>query len=81
MRNGLFCCQNRAHKGGGHPWDRRSWEAEVWLMRKWWILIRREVNVVCQTRWWREIWGWGWGGEVRTFELLQMGVEGNRNEL
>lgn len=65
--NGLFCWQNSDTKGSGHPWDRRSWEAEEWFLKKWWILIgREEADVVCQTRWWREMRGegrleLGWG--------------------
>jgi hypothetical protein len=67
FNNGLFCWQASATKGGGHPWDRRSWEAEEWFLKKWWILIGgEEADVVFQTRWWREMRGegkleLGWG--------------------
>ena len=57
LNNGLFCWQ-ASGKGSGHPWDRRSWEAEEWFLKKWWILIGgEEADVVYQTRWWREIRG------------------------
>jgi hypothetical protein len=60
LNNGLFCWQANATKGGGHPWDRRNWEAEEWFLKKWWILIGgEEADVVFQTRWWREMRGEG----------------------
>lgn len=44
--------------GSGAPWDLRSWEAQPWFMKKWWILIGgKEGEIYQQTRWWYEMRG------------------------
>lgn len=72
FNNGLFCWQVSREgrgKGSGHPWDKRSWEAEEWFLKKWWILIGGEsADVWLQTKWWRELRGEGrlvleWGAD------------------
>ena len=44
--------------GSGAPWDIRSWEAQDWFMKKWWVLIGgAEGEIFKQTQWWREMRG------------------------
>ena len=47
-------------RGGGVPWDMRSWEAKPWFLKKWWFLVGREDEDMWETsRWW-----WQMRGEV-----------------
>ena len=58
--DGLICCLGggSAAVGSGTPWDIRSWEAQDWFMKKWWIVIGgAEGEVYKQTLWWREMRG------------------------
>ncbi|KAL4788384.1 hypothetical protein BJX76DRAFT_353406 [Aspergillus varians] len=42
----------------GTPWDPRSWEAQVWFLKKYWNLLGGEDgDLVRQTEWWRAIRG------------------------
>ncbi|KAL4921512.1 hypothetical protein BDW62DRAFT_174813 [Aspergillus aurantiobrunneus] len=42
----------------GTPWDSRSWEAQVWFLKKYWSLLGGEDGeLVRQTDWWRGIRG------------------------
>ncbi|KIM94352.1 hypothetical protein OIDMADRAFT_149434 [Oidiodendron maius Zn] len=56
LKNGLFCWRASEKKGSGQPWDMRSWEAEPWFLRKWWMLMGGEdADIWSQTRWWRSM--------------------------
>ncbi|PWY93868.1 hypothetical protein BO94DRAFT_458570 [Aspergillus sclerotioniger CBS 115572] len=42
----------------GTPWDVRSWEAKVWFLKKYWMLLGGEDGeLVRQSEWWRSIRG------------------------
>lgn len=44
--------------GSGAPWDIRSWEAQPWFLKKWWLLLGgAEGGFFQQTRWWYEVRG------------------------
>ena len=44
--------------GSGVPWDIRSWEAQPWFLKKWWIVIGgAEGEIYKQTQWWRQMRG------------------------
>jgi hypothetical protein len=61
--DGLICWGSSlgggsAVMGSGAPWDIRSWEAQYWFIKKWWILIGgAEGEIYKQTQWWREMRG------------------------
>lgn len=58
MNSGLFCWRVGGTSGTGQPWDMRSWEAEPWFLKKWWILVGGESGDVWeQTHWWRAMRG------------------------
>jgi hypothetical protein len=38
--DGLICWGSMNGKGSGTPWDSRSWEAQGWFLRKWWMLTK-----------------------------------------
>lgn len=58
MNSGLFCWRVGGSGGSGQPWDMRSWEAEPWFLKKWWILVGGETGEVWeQTHWWRSMRG------------------------
>lgn len=44
--------------GSGAPWDLRSYEAQPWFLKKWWILVGGEEDKLYQqSRWWNELRG------------------------
>ena len=44
--------------GSGSPWDIRSWEAQPWFLKKWWILLGGAAGeIYTQTQWWYEMRG------------------------
>lgn len=44
--------------GSGAPWDIRSWEAQPWFLKKWWLLVGgTEGKLFQQSRWWHELRG------------------------
>ena len=54
LNDGLFNWRPAGKGSSGQPWDMRSWEAEPWFLRKWWILIGgQKAEVWDQTNWWR----------------------------
>ncbi|CZR67239.1 uncharacterized protein PAC_17138 [Phialocephala subalpina] len=61
--DGLICWGSSlgggsAVTGTGAPWDIRSWEAQPWFLKKWWILIGgKEGEIYKQTQWWSEMRG------------------------
>ncbi|KUJ23167.1 uncharacterized protein LY89DRAFT_727941 [Mollisia scopiformis] len=58
MNCGMFCWRTGGTGGSGQPWDMRSWEAEPWFLKKWWILVGGETGEVWeQTQWWRALRG------------------------
>jgi hypothetical protein len=63
QNDGLICWGSSlggrsAVTGSGAPWDIRSWEAQDWFMKKWWILIGgAEGEIYKQTQWWCEMRG------------------------
>jgi hypothetical protein len=45
-------------EGQGQPWDKRSWEAAPWFLRKWRVLFDGEEGEVWkQSLWWRRARG------------------------
>lgn len=63
LNNGLVCWGSvldgrNSAIGSGVPWDVRSWEAQPWFLKKWWIVIGgAEGEIYKQTQWWRQIRG------------------------
>jgi hypothetical protein len=63
LNNGLVCWGSvldgrNSTIGSGVPWDVRSWEAQPWFLKKWWIVIGgAEGEIYKQTQWWRQIRG------------------------
>jgi len=61
--DGLVCWgsthgENTPGVGSGAPWDMRSWEAQPWFLKKWWMLVGGpEGDMYKQSRWWCEIRG------------------------
>lgn len=44
--------------GSGAPWDLRSWEAQPWFLKKWWIVVGgTEGELFQQSKWWHEMRG------------------------
>ncbi|KAI9652645.1 MAG: hypothetical protein M1831_006631 [Alyxoria varia] len=45
---------NAITAGIGQPWDRRSWDAAPWFLRKYWMLLGGEESELWEnTSWWR----------------------------
>ncbi|KAE8453541.1 hypothetical protein EG329_010402 [Mollisiaceae sp. DMI_Dod_QoI] len=60
LNSGIRCWRVGGPRGSGQPWDMRSWEAEPWFLKKWWILVGGESGEVWeQTEWWRAMRGKG----------------------
>ncbi|TAQ86326.1 hypothetical protein B7494_g5340 [Chlorociboria aeruginascens] len=64
LENDGLICWGSTHNGtneatgSGAPWDVRSWEAQPWFLKKWWILIGgAEGEIYKQTQWWCELRG------------------------
>ena len=63
LNNGLVCWGSvldgkNSAMGSGAPWDVRSWEAQPWFLKKWWIVIGgAEGEIYKQTQWWRQMRG------------------------
>ena len=50
--------ESTGYASTGTPWDVRSWEAEIWFLKKYWTLLGGEDGeLVRQTEWWRSIRG------------------------
>ncbi|KAL2012426.1 hypothetical protein VTN00DRAFT_5144 [Thermoascus crustaceus] len=80
LNNGLICWtpdQNGSNAAGvtGAPWDFRSWEAQPWFLRKWWILVGgTEGEMYLQTVWWRGMRGESIGDLLPSNERLGLHV-------
>lgn len=63
VKDGLICWGSYLEgdeetSGSGAPWDLRSWEAQPWFLKKWWIVVGGEEGPLFQqTRWWHELRG------------------------
>jgi hypothetical protein len=63
LNDGLVCWGSvldgrNSAMGSGAPWDVRSWEAQPWFLKKWWIVIGgAEGEIYKQTQWWRQMRG------------------------
>lgn len=63
LHDGLVCWASDPTKAScfetsGAPWDLRSWEAQPWFLKKWWILVGgTQSEIYRQTVWWREMRG------------------------
>ncbi|OCK73819.1 hypothetical protein K432DRAFT_410386 [Lepidopterella palustris CBS 459.81] len=54
LNDGLVCW--RGSGGSGQPWDKRSWEAAPWFLKKWWWLVGGEDgDIWTQSKWWQEL--------------------------
>ena len=61
-KDGLICWGStlggQSGVGSGAPWDMRSWEAQPWFIKKWWLLVGGpEGDLYKQSRWWCEMRG------------------------
>jgi len=62
-KDGLICWGSALDSqingvGSGAPWDMRSWEAQPWFIKKWWLLVGGpEGDMYKQSRWWCEMRG------------------------
>jgi len=62
-KDGLICWGSALNGqsqgvGSGAPWDMRSWEAQPWFIKKWWLLVGGpEGDMYKQSRWWCEMRG------------------------
>ena len=43
--------------GSSAPWDIRSWEAQPWFLKKWWLVFGDESGIYQQSKWWHEFRG------------------------
>ncbi|GAD97471.1 conserved hypothetical protein [Paecilomyces variotii No. 5] len=63
LHDGLICWASDPTKAScfetsSAPWDLRSWEAQPWFLKKWWILVGgTQSEIYRQTVWWREMRG------------------------
>lgn len=61
ISGGLTCWGNADNgvgtRGNGVPWDMRSWEAKPWFTRKWWFLLKEDIEMQDASNWWRQMRG------------------------
>ncbi|KAH8799068.1 hypothetical protein F5884DRAFT_812555 [Xylogone sp. PMI_703] len=61
MNDGLVCWGSQDSNGGidaGMPWDSRSWEPQVWFLKKYWFLVGAQDDEMWScTKWWHGMRG------------------------
>ena len=58
---GLVCWGSQSSNLGmeaGVPWDKRSWEPQVWFLKKYWFLVGDWYDEMWErARWWHNVRG------------------------